>query len=650
MFRPVRMKRLNLLVLERDVQAVTEGLAELGAMHITQARQKDTEGLLESPDLETQTDRCRQVRRRLEEFAIQLDLRLDPEAPVDFHAPFKLDEVQSQLEAIRRQLRRVEASSAGARERIPELQAMLLELEPFRGVALPLEELGNFNFLHFATGSLLEREVPSVSEEVGDRSIILSLHREGGREKLIAVSSKKNRWGLETALKQHGFRSEPLAESHEGLALEVAEQLGKQLEGARRTVEHASEVQQALREELGQNINQLWRRAVIEERILEAQQRFGKTSSTYVISGWVPEPDLEEVREKVRQLTKGRVMIEEQDAEELLRRGEEVPSLMRNHWLLRPFQVLVAGYGFPRYNEVAPTLFVAVSFLLMFGLMFGDVGHGAVFAIGGLLVRRWARSRTIKDFAFVLSACGLSAVVFGFMYGSVFGYEGLLPPVWLHPMKQMNTLLTTVLAFGIGMISLGLIINIVNRVSERRFFEGVMSQYGVVGFLFYWGAIGIASRYLMEGGGPVTGKQVMLFVVLPVVLLIFREPIHMLLTRRPASAGSVASAIAEGMMDVVEAVLSFLANTVSFIRVGAFALSHAGLCLATFAVADQVRGSAGGTVWAWLILIFGNLLILVLEGLVVTIQAVRLEYYEFFSKFFSGEGRAFQPLSMGSDE
>ncbi|MCK4299150.1 MAG: hypothetical protein KAX80_06440, partial [Planctomycetes bacterium] len=237
MFRSVRMKRLNLLVLERDVQAVTEGLAELAAMHITQARQPDTEGLLQPPDVEPQLERCRHVRRRLEAFAEQLGLRLAPEAEVDFHAPFNLAEVDRHLDTVRRQLRRVEQSTARAQECIPELQAMLLELEPFRGVALPLEDLEHFNFLHFATGSLPRRESPSVSEEVGDRSIILPLHRGGGREKLIAVSSKKNRWGLETALKQHGFRPEPLAESHEGLALEVAEQLGKQLEGARRTAE-----------------------------------------------------------------------------------------------------------------------------------------------------------------------------------------------------------------------------------------------------------------------------------------------------------------------------------------------------------------------------------------------------------------------------
>jgi V/A-type H+-transporting ATPase subunit I len=217
-------------------------------------------------------------------------------------------------------------------------------------------------------------------------------------------------------------------------------------------------------------------------------------------------------------------------------------------------------------------------------------------------------------------------------------------------MQNKETLLKVVLGFGMGMISLGLVINIINRVSERRYFEGFLSQYGVVGFIFYWGAIGLALRYFGEGAGAVTGSQVLVFVVLPLVLLVFREPLHMLFTRRPATAGSVAGAVFEGIMDVLEVVLTFLANTVSFIRVAAFALSHAGLSLATFAVADLVRRSAGGTFWAWVVIVCGNALILVLEGLVVTIQTVRLEYYEFFSKFFSGEGRAFQPLSLGSEE
>jgi len=649
MFRPARMTRLTLLVLERDLEAVTEGLARTGLMHVTQARSSETEGLLETPDVEPRLESCRQIRRRLEDFARQLDLRLAPDAPVDFHAPFKLREVGAQLDTIRRQLRRAEQSASSARERIPELQAMLLELEPFRTVALPLDELEDFNFLHFATGSLPRSELAEVTEDAGDRSVIVPYQTTGGREKLIAVSSKKNRWALETTLKEHGFRSEPLSERYHGLALDVAQELEKQLEQAREDTEHAEKAKAALRKELGDSLNQLWRRATIEERLLEAQQRFGRTSSTYVISGWVPDEDLAEVRQRVREVTKGRVMLEEQRAEDLVARGVEVPSLMRNHWLLRPFQVLVSGYGFPRYNEVEPTVFVALSFLTMFGLMFGDVGHGAAFAVIGFLLAHWAHSRTMKHFGFVLGACGLSAIGFGFFYGSVFGYEDLLP--WgFHPMENIPKLMGIVLFFGMGMISLGLIINIINRVGQRKYFEGVLSQYGLVGFIFYWGAIGIAMRYFLEGSGSVSAGHILLFLVLPMVLLVLREPIHMLLTRRPATAGGIASAVFEGVMDVMETVLSFLANTVSFIRVAAFALSHAGLCAATFAVADLVRGSAGGTAWAWVILILGNALIIVLEGMVVTIQTVRLEYYEFFSKFFSGEGHAFQPLSISSDE
>ncbi len=650
MFRSVRMKRLNLLVLERDVQAVTEGLAELAAMHITQARQPDTEGLLQPPDVEPQLERCRQVRGRLEAFAEQLGLRLAPEVEVDFHVPFNLAEVDRHLDTVRRQLRRVEQSTARARECIPELQAMLLELEPFRGVALPLEDLEHFNFLHFATGSLPRRESLAVTEEVGDRSIILPLRQEGGREKVLAVSAKKSRWALETALEKHGFRPEPLAEGHEGLAVDIAEQLEKQLAEARTATGKAGEARQALRRELGRDINQLRRRTAVEERILEAQQRFGKTTSTYAISGWVPEPDVREVRRWVRDLTQGRVMIEEQDAEALLARGEEVPTLMRHHWLLRPFQVLVSGYGFPQYNEVEPTLFVALSFLLMFGLMFGDVGHGAVLVIGALLVRRWARSPAVKDFAFVLAACGGAAAAFGLLYGSVFGSEKVIGALCGRPLDNIGALLTVVLGFGIGMISLGLIINIVNRVSQRRYLEGLMGQYGLVAFVFYWGAIGLALRGLVEGVGAVTGGQVLLFVVLPLVLLMLREPLAMLFSRRPATAGGVAEAILAGLVEVIEVVTGFLTNTVSFVRVGAFALAHAGLCLATFAVADALRGSAGGTLWAWTAIVLGNLVIVALEGLVVTIQSMRLEYYEFFSKFFSGEGRAFQPLNTRSEE
>jgi len=649
-FRPVRMKRLNLLVLERDVQAVTEGLAELGAMHVTQARQPGTETLLDVPDVGPRLERCRRVLRLLEELAEHLGLPLDPEAKVDFHAPFALEEISKELDTLRRRLRRVEQSTAEAQQRIPELQAMLLELEPFRSIALPLEELENFNFLHFATGSLPSEEALAVAEEVGDRSIILPLREEGGRTKVLTAAGKRSGWALETALKNHGFHPEPLAEGREGLAVDITEQLEKQLEETHAATGEAEEARRALGRELGGNINQLWRRAVVEQRILEAQQRFGKTTSTYAISGWVPGPDVETVSQRVRAVTRGRVIIEEQDAQELLAQGEKVPTLMRHGWLLRPFQVLVSGYGAPCYNEVEPTAFVAFSFVLMFGMMFGDVGHGALLAVTALVVRQRVRSRGLRDFAFVLTACGLSSVLFGFLYGSVFGYEDIIPALWLHPMKDINTLLKVVLGFGISMISLGLVLNIVNRVSEKRYFEGLMSHYGLMGFILYWGTIGLALRYFTQGAGSVTGTQILLFVVVPLVLLILAEPLRLLLSRRPAAAAGIARAVVEGAMDMYETMMSFLANTVSFIRVGAFALSHAGLCYATFQVADMVRGTVGGSVGAWAVIVLGNLFVVGLEGLVVTIQAVRLEYYEFFSKFFSGEGWTFRPLNVGSQE
>jgi V/A-type H+-transporting ATPase subunit I len=644
------MKRLDLLVLARDVQTVTEGLAELGVMHITPARRPETEGLLEPPDTGPHLDRCRHIRRQLEELMQHLELRPDPRTEVDVRTRFQFEEVSAQLGALRDRLQQVERSATAAGGRIPELEAMLAELEPFRPLPLPLEDLEKFSFLHFATGSLPEAEAPAVAGEVADRSLMLPLQRASGRETVLAVASKKDRWALETLLNRHGFRSERLFDRYPGLAAETVERLQKQLTDARTTVAQAEQARATLRQEVEHELGLLWRRAVVEERMLEAQERFGKTTSTYAISGWVPQPEVSQASRRVREFTGGRVLIEEQDAEQLLAQGQEVPTLMRQHWLLRPFQAVVSGYGFPRYNEVEPTVFVALSFLAMFGLMFGDVGQGAVLLVGGLLVRRWVGSRGVKDFAFVLAACGLSSILFGFLYGSVFGYEGLVPSLWLRPMEQIGTLLTTVLLLGVGMMSAGLLINIINRVSQRQYFEGLLSRYGVVGFIFYWGAIGLALRYFEEGAQAVTAGRVLLFVGLPVLLLVLREPLHMLFTRRPATAGTVLGAALEGATDVLETMIAFLANTVSFIRVGAFALSHAGLCLATFAVADLVRQSAGGTFGAWAVILCGNALILILEGLVVTIQAVRLEYYEFFSKFFSGEGWAFQPLTLGSEE
>jgi V/A-type H+-transporting ATPase subunit I len=342
-------------------------------------------------------------------------------------------------------------------------------------------------------------------------------------------------------------------------------------------------------------------------------------------------------------------VIEIADADSIrkVREGRiEVPVLLKNPSPLKPFQLLVSGYGVPSYNTIDPTVFVAVTFLTMFGMMFGDVGHGLVLLLAGLLLS--ARSMRFKDAGRLVSACGVASVVFGILYGSFFGIEALIPAIWVKPLEGITDLFKVSIGFGVVVVSLGIILNVVNSLRSHSFVEHFFDKSGPLVGIVYWSGIGIAVTFMISSGRLPHPLIFFGLFVTPLVLFFLQGPILRLAgRRREAFPDGVGTYIMGGLVGILEILMGYLANTVSFIRVAAFGLAHAGLFVAVFSLAELVAAKPGGAFASWVILILGNAVIILLEGLVVTIQALRLEYYEFFSKFFKPSTAEYKPAFMG---
>jgi V/A-type H+-transporting ATPase subunit I len=319
--------------------------------------------------------------------------------------------------------------------------------------------------------------------------------------------------------------------------------------------------------------------------------------------------------------------------------------------------MLVSTYGLPNYRELEPTLFVALSYLVMFGIMFGDAGHGFVLAMCGLVALFAGRSEKVRDVGFLLLFGGLSSIVSGVVYGSYFGIEALKKyALWHDPLEgDPMRLMYGAIGIGVVMISLGLILNIINRFRRGDTFGAILDKFGLIGLLFYWGALvllingeAIQSRGLM-------GISVIVFLIVPIVGWSLKQPMEHLLGRKAGehgeAGGGLASALMESCVEAFEAVLGYLANTISFVRLAAYAMSHAALIFAAFMLAEVVRDVAfGGSLWSLLVIILGNLVAIILEGIIASVQALRLEYYEFFGKFFSGNGQPFEPFRLAPDD
>lgn len=294
--------------------------------------------------------------------------------------------------------------------------------------------------------------------------------------------------------------------------------------------------------------------------------------------------------------------------------GCEPPLILVNPRWMRPFEMFTRMLGVPGSSEVDPTRVVAIVSPLIFGYMFGDVGHGAVLFIMGLvLAKRWPALR-------LLVFGGLSSMVFGTLFGSVFGREDIIPAAWLRPLEAPVTVLLAPLVGGAALLLLGLLLDALQACWQRKGRHWLETGAGLV--LCY---VSLLGTFLEPALAWVALAGACWFVFG-----------HALTVEKHRLA-----AVGRGAAELVEVLLQLGVNTISFVRVGAFSLAHAGLCVAVLGLASAPASLAAGIV----IELLGNLLLLGLEGLVVGIQTTRLVLFEFFVRFLHAEGRPFRPLA-----
>jgi len=653
------MRHVTLVVLAGELEAVTRAIARVGVLHLLDVcRSVEPLAAVRPYDVGAQLAKLDGLARTLDAGLEILGLDSpEPAATEDASEGLDLQAVQAraaaliaETDALRQRLARCSVESE-------QRQNLLRNVRALAPLGLPLEQLRQLRYVQLASGFLPERNLPRLRESLTRvPHVVLPAGPAGadGRVFVTALCLRQEREVLDRALRSAQLESVELPADLSGTPEAVTAQLEAQVAAGRQAIAAVEAERAALAARVGPGLRTL-RLLVERERLLvEARGQMGRLDRTALISGWVPAVLAATLEQTIRTATAGQCVIRwaEPAALEAVRQARiPVPILLHNPVLIRPFEGLLRAYGLPRYGEVEPTAVVAIAFLTMFGFMFGDVGQGAVlFAIGYFIYRRMFRYR---DYAVILMECGVFATAFGFLYGSVFGSERWLPALWLRPMEDIKTLMQTAIAFGIAFISLGLGLNLVNAV-RRRDAAALWGRNGLLAAVAYWIAMGLLIRYVTAGPGAVTLGTAVLWLALPTALILLKHPVLVVLTglreQRWPDVSEIFALVVESLVEVLDTVVSTISNTATFIRLAAFALSHAGLFLATFSVADAVSrsGSAAGTVGALVVIVLGNVVIIGLEGLIVAIQSVRLEYYEFFSKFYSGGGEEYRPLRFGA--
>lgn len=435
-----------------------------------------------------------------------------------------------------------------------------------------------------------------------------------------------------------------LADEYEGTPVEATHELEKQLA---RTNEEIREINSQIS-------------AALENRKADLAAAFQKlkTYSTnfdvrkmaactkhdehtfFILCGWMSETDAEAFQKEIAQDGNSFCFVENNHDNIF----SKPPTKLKNPKLFKPFEMFIRMYGLPSYDEFDPTMILGLTYSFLFGFMFGDVGQGLCLLIGGFLLYRAKK----MNLAAIISCCGFFSTIFGFLFGSVFGFENILEPIWLHPKSAMtklpfignlNTVFVVAVAMGMFIVLMTMVLNVINSLRTHDVEKAWFDTNGVAGIVFYGALTATVFLYMSGHALPATMVLVIMF-LLPLLAIFFKEPLTALVEKKakvmPEEKGMF---FVQGFFELFEVLLSYFSNTLSFVRVGAFAVSHA----AMMEVVLMLAGAEAGGNPNWLVIILGNLFVCGMEGLIVGIQVLRLEYYELFSRFYKGTGREFKP-------
>ena len=645
MFTPESMDQLHIVFHEQDISSVAEMLVRHGGLQLVDTADVETwaETLPragsgeESSQLHDQRDQIESLFHLLAE---NPDFSLINSRYFEAEPDKRLAQCQKELE----ELLRSQEDTGRELNRLRELVKRLEEIP--RGLLLNRDEA--HSYLAVETGRITRENLPILEQSLKSVLHVLSPVMELPDSTIVVVISlRRDREKILKAMREAGSQPVEVPEEAGSMTPEAIRKLRSDIrENDSRFNQLTAQVEQWKKDHLQFLNHALFqvRREVLKQQILKY---FRKTDRTYLISGWIPARDRDGFISEMRRATQNRCVIEKQSADEVIsvRQGKiEVPVQLKNPKVFKPFELIIGAYGLPAYRTIDPTPILGLSFMIMFGIMFGDVGHGLVLALVGTALIFRGKTEIQKRAGLLICYVSASSIFFGFMFGSLFGFEHLswLPPLWIKPMESIETLFKFCIFFGIGMIFLSIVMNLINSIRLKRYWDIIFDNAGFIAGLFYWSGIVLASRVVT---GSVMRKDIFIasapiLMGVALVLLFFREPIiHLAQGKKRLYAEGPLTGIVSGLIELLEIALGFLANTVSFIRIAAFGLVHAGLAMAIFSLSDSMGG-----VGSVLLIIFGNLFIIMLEGLVVTIQSVRLEFYEFFSRFFKEGKLRYRPL------
>jgi V/A-type H+-transporting ATPase subunit I len=674
----VPMKFLEAAVLTRDASLVSDALLKLGSLDAVTLSNVQGLGFESTKPMprDAVVDRVRDVRKRIEGF---LNLANPP-----IVKPILADHVgksEPDVLNIEKNLDGFAKSINSIRERQKDIQEQLLRMEELRrqvemyGAPYPAAAPVGSSFLSIRSGSIPETSYASLAGAWASFPVVMvpATADAAGRRSLLIVALRRDDSRVLSILGRFGWTEAERSTMDQGLIGDSLKGIQSQETALRLSLDECMEEYDQLFSEKGADLASTWASLRAYELSFRLRSTFARTENVSILSGWIPATECQNVEAGIRAACKGRCYLEWVEARKATEEGMTPPVSMKNPRILAPFQTLVTNFGIPQYGSIDPTPFVAVAYLCMFGLMFGDSGHGLVLilvGIGSLLRSRKAgKSETLS---WLILYCGMAAVVSGLLFGSFFG-RPLFPPLWFNyhgivageavtirgSIRTVYDILGITIRFGILVMATGFLINWINLFLKKQWMQLIFDKAGIAGGWVYAAGTWVAFYFVAHRYKELPPIGILLPVLgVPTLLLGIKSPLSYIINKKTGSGHGdkrkkfsislLLEFFMDWLVDILEVYSGYLANTLSFMRVAGLGIAHVSLMAAFFQIAGMVSPNGGISVAGVLVLIAGNVLVIALEGLSAGIQSLRLNYYEFFSKYFNSTGRAYSPISFRS--
>ena len=648
MFRPERMRPTSIICVKKETEAVLEALSSFGEFHIEKASE-----IKSVSDYDQNIQRAEEALVNINELTKHLIIQKATLTDIFKVAkPTKLqvssENWQTLQEATILQISNLKGIFDELNNTLTSLQEKGAYLYHLKRMLTTIYEMGadleaieELKLINVTIASVPHKNFPHLQVALTEIPVIIRRCRlTKETEFLCFAMAAKYKSNIERALKTH----------HAEIFL-IPENLPRDISLALKKVENQQEENNEEEKKISSELKKLdtdnhhkiitWKESIENILVLlQAQKTMLQSGRLAVLKGFVPRQNFQSLSDKIQTSLNGKALVLENQS------PQNLPTKIVHNRFVRPYEEITKLYGLPHYEEVDPTSIIAITFPLIFGLMFGDIGHGLVLLIGGgILGFLIKREQTIKNICWILASCGAIAVFTGILFGEFFGKQ-LFAPLWFSPFDNVFTFLIFSLFVGVAQIMSGLVLEMTNFFLKHNPIDAVLTS--VPKIAFYSGSVYLLAVYQLNFSAWLSGP--ILLVLVPIIILILGKPIFFALSKPSTVTDEEKNdenSFGQRLFESGDLITRLLSNTMSYTRILALLMAHWALVLVVYVVAGLIGSTSVLTaILSGFIIVAGNVFVIALEGLIVFIHTMRLHFYEWFSKFYEGTGVEFAPFKQ----